>query len=162
MPQTAPIDDRLNGLQEIALPEPASYLPQTVGWYVLLGVALCGFAWLAFTAFRKWQANRYRRIALEQLQQIRQASEIDSSVLTELPKLIKRTSLGFSPRTAVADLYGSDWLAFLDRTYAGSGFSEGPGRILPKLAYSSALHIADSDRQELFALLELWIRKHRA
>lgn len=162
MPQAAPIDNRLNGLQEIALPEAASYLPQTIGWYLLLGAALCGLAWLGFNSYRKWQRNRYRRAALKQLQEIRHASGSDPSVLAELPDLVKRTALGFSARTQVADLYGTDWLAFLDRTYAGSGFSEGPGRVLPTLSYSAAPSLADTDRHELFALLELWIRKHRA
>ncbi len=30
----------LSGLKEILLPDPVSYIPQTVGWYILFAVVL--------------------------------------------------------------------------------------------------------------------------
>ncbi len=162
MPQSVPIDDRLSALQEIALPEAVSYAPQAAGWYLLLAAAAAGLAWIAIRSYRQWKAKRYRRVALGRLRAIEQASHSNPSVLTELPELVKRTALAFSARAQVAELYGPDWLAFLDSTYEGARFSKGPGRILPSLAYSASPPVGEADRKELLALLEQWIRKHHA
>ena len=54
-----------------------------------------------------------------------------------LPRLVKQTALAFRPRTEVAALSGEPWLQFLDASYGEKGFTEGPGRLLPKLAYAS-------------------------
>jgi len=162
MPQAPPIDDRLNSLQELALPDAVSYAPQTAGWYLLFGAVAAGLAWVAIRSYRLWRANRYRRVALERLRAINEASQSDPSAIAELPELVKRTALAFSTRTETAELYGVDWLAFLDSTYGGAGFSTGPGRVLPSLAYSASPSLGEADRTALVALLEKWIRKHHA
>lgn len=160
MLQAAPIDNRLSALQEIALPEAVSYTPQTAGWYVLFAAIAGGLVWWAIRSYRHWKANRYRRVALGRLRAIEQAG--NPAMLAGLPELVKRTTLAFSTRTEVAELYGADWLAFLDSTYDGTGFTNGPGRVLPSLAYSAAPSLGDADRKELVGLLDEWIRKHHA
>lgn len=162
MPQAPPIDDRLNALRELALPEAVSYAPQTAGWYFLFAAAAAGLAWLAIRSYLQWKANRYRRVALERLRSINEASQSDPSAVAELPELVKRTALAFSARTEAAELYGADWLAFLDSTYGGAGFSTGPGRVLPSLAYGASPSLGEADRTALVSLVDEWIRKHHA
>ena len=63
---------RGRGLQELTLPELPSYRPQTAGWWVLLGGLLIVITILMYKQYRRWQANRYRRLALKQLNEIAQ------------------------------------------------------------------------------------------
>ena len=64
----------------------------------------------------------------------------------------------------MAPLNGEPWLQFLDRTYGSPGFTEGPGRLLPTLAYATPAATSALPAKELQALVELvrrWIRRHR-
>ena len=59
---------------------------------------------------------------------------------------------------------GEAWLRFLDRSYGGKGFSEGPGRRLPTIAYATparAVELPDDEQAALFRLVRRWIRRHR-
>ena len=157
-PTAAPPE--LEALHPIVLPEPVSWMPATPAWIVLAIVAV-GLAFLGARALvRRHAAARYRREALAELDRLRAAD--DEEALRQLPALVKRTLLATCPRPTVASLSGASWLAFLDRTYRGRAFSEGPGRLLPRLAYEADVDLGAEDRRRLFSLLQRWIRKHRA
>ena len=67
-------------------------------------------------------------------------------------------------RIDVAGLNGEPWLQFLDESYRGRDFTEGPGRLLPTLAYASFANverIADEELDGLVRLVRQWIRRHR-
>ncbi len=55
------MEEKLTELKEIILPEPVSYMPQTVAWYILFGLLLIAAVWLAVRWYRHWAANRYRK-----------------------------------------------------------------------------------------------------
>ena len=154
-------------LYDIVLPEPVSWVPQTPGWWILLGVLVIALSWATYSTVRRRRANRYRRLALERLARIEQDLATPSSrddAMMALPVLVKQTALAFRPRTHVAALSGDSWLHFLDESYGGSGFSKGPGRLLPKLAYSAPDAMRALPTDELHALVDLvrrWIRRHR-
>jgi hypothetical protein len=79
--------------------------------------------------------------------------------VVQLSLLVRRTALAAFPREKIAPLAGEEWLAFLDRSFAGTGFSDGPGRLLASAPYSP---MSPGERQ-LAALVELtdrWIRGH--
>ena len=87
----------LSRLHDIALPEPVSWMPQTIGWLVLLGLMVVLGAWLTFTMYRRHKANRYRRLALLELAQIaaafderdmRAKSLVQSRTLITLPSVL--------------------------------------------------------------------------
>ena len=157
----------LANLQEIALPPPASYLPQTWGWAVLAALLLALGGLLAWRAWRRRQANRYRRDALAELARIdaglAAGAGADSrrDALAALPALVKRVVLAFAPRTQVASLSAQAWLDYLDGTWRGGGFSNGPGRLLPELAYGQRPPPA-AEVTALIALLRDWIGQHHA
>jgi hypothetical protein len=155
------MEEQLSNLQEIALPEPVAYTPQTIGWYILAFLVLISVI-LLFVRWRKQvRKNLYRREALSRLDEI----EAGKIPLTELPVLVKRVALAFTPREKVAGLSGKNWLEFLDSTLVSKEFSTGPGRLLPELSYSTAdsiQKVSDSDQRELFDLIRRWIRRHRA
>ena len=155
-----------HNLHDIVLPEPVSWLPQTVGWSALLGIFLVAFGWALISLFRRWRANRYRRNALARLERI-EGALLDPAArpgaLTELPVLVKQTALACRPRSEVAALTGARWLRYLDESYGGKDFSEGAGRVLPMLAYAAPSgneSLAPDDLRDLVGLVRRWIRGH--
>jgi cbb3-type cytochrome oxidase subunit 3 len=158
----------LEKLHEILLPEPVSWMPQTIGWYVVFGLVLLVVGWWVYRSLRRFQKNRYRRLALAELAVIErelQQPERRGKALAEIPFLLKWTALAAFPRIDVAGLSGERWLAFLDKTMGGKGFTEGVGCLLPELAYGLALRIADISDETIYKLLHLvrrWIKMHAA
>ena len=151
MHEDHPLPPALDGLREIRLPEPVSYAPQTVGWWVVLAVLLAVLGYVAWRLWRRYQRNAYRRLALARLEGL---------APSQFPALLKRAALDAYPRDDVAELSGDPWLAFLDRSYGGSGFTSGPGRVLPALAYADTT-LDESQRNELTGLVRTWIQRHR-
>ena len=157
-----PQDPQLEGLHDIALPEPVSWMPQTIGWYVVGAVVLGLAVWAAVAFYRRRQANRYRRAALAELADI-EAKVHDpaehAAALGAIPVLVKRVALSCTPREAVASLTGDPWLQWLDASYGGAEFSRGVGRILPQLAYRP-IDMGDDEIANLLALVNKWVLRH--
>ena len=147
-------------LHDIVLPEPVSLMPQTPAWWVVLGLVAVLLGWWIYAAVRRHRANRYRRLAVARLADIERPLP-DSAALGKLPVLVKRTALAFRPRGEVAALSGEPWLRFLDASYGGEGFTRGPGRLLPTLAYARPGEVSDEDSRQLIQLIRRWIRRHR-
>ena len=162
------MEEKLAELKEIILPEPVSYLPQTVAWYILFGLLLMAAVWLAVRWYRHWAANRYRKAALKRLAEIEmnlRDSDCRATSISALPVLVKQTTLAFAAREKVAGLSGKRWLTFLDSTYIGWAFTEGPGKLLPELSYWPIFkleRVSDDELQALIGLIRKWIRRHRA
>ena len=156
--------DPVAGLIDIPLPPPVSLWPQTWTSRITLVVLLVAAIAATWRFARDWRASRYRREALAELDGIGQrldASEAAGERLAELSMLVRRTALAAFQREAVAPLAGTEWLAFLDRSYGGKGFSEGAGRLLASGPYQRAV----PDQQQLrslAALIRQWIRGHHA
>ncbi len=160
-------DSALQNLHEILLPTPVSWMPQTGGWYAVLGLIVVVTGWWVYGRFRRFRKNRYRRFALAKLavieREIRQP-EKRAQALAEIPGLLKRTALAVFPRSDVAGLSGEKWLAFLDKTMGGKDFTEEEGRLLAELAYAPAQRISklpDETIGELIRLIRQWIRVHK-
>ncbi|UQS16548.1 DUF4381 domain-containing protein [Pseudomonas sp. HS6] len=79
-------------LQELGLPAPVSYAPQTWGWWVLLAVLLLTALLIGVRRYWQWRRDQYRREALVRLAQLRDRSD-DLSALRELPELLKRVAI---------------------------------------------------------------------
>jgi hypothetical protein len=156
----------LEKLHEILLPEPVSWMPQTIGWYVVLGLILLVAGWRVYRSLRRFRKNRYRRLALTELAVIEeelQQKERRAKALSEIPVLVKWTALAAFPRSDVAALSGEKWLAFLDKTMGGTDFTEGEGRLLPELAYAPTATISkvpDESISKLLRLVRHWIKTH--
>jgi len=156
----------LQGLHEIHLPDPVSWLPQTVGWYVGLGIVLLALGWWGYVRRRRFAADRYRRLALAELADLTRellTSGQRVQVLRRLPVLMKRTALSAFPRAEVASLTGARWLAFLDRTMGGTEFTEGAGQLLGELAYaptSCVEQLPDECVAGLLRAVRRWIMGH--
>ncbi len=155
-------DQQLEGLHDIALPQPVSWMPQTIGWYVV-GAVIAGVAvWAAVRYYRRRRANRYRRAALAELADIEATLHNPAehaAALGAIPVLVKRVALSFTPRKAIASLTGDPWLQWLDASYGGAEFSQGVGRLLPQMAYRPT-NVRQDEITDLVALVKQWIHQH--
>ncbi|NOR13950.1 MAG: DUF4381 family protein [Candidatus Aminicenantes bacterium] len=164
-PQSA--DPQLEGLIEIALPQAISYKPETIGWLILFSLIITLLVWIVYRRYRHIKANRYRRWALEKLQDIerilRQNLGLEKA-LAEIPVLVKQTALHCFPREKIASLSGENWLRFLDASYGGTDFTDGPGQILEQTAYQPSKRLEQYKEEEIHDLIHIvrkWIKKHR-
>ena len=58
----------LQNLNDIALPETVAWWPLASGWYFIIGLLLIALAWSVYRRRQRWTRNRYRRMALSELQ----------------------------------------------------------------------------------------------
>lgn len=157
----------LDALHDIVVPEPVSWMPATTAWYVLFGALALGLIAFAWLAWRRHRANRYRREALARIDELEAAltdREQRVAALQRLSVITKQVALAISPRAEVAALSGEPWLAYLDSTWRGDRFRNGPGRLLPDIAYAgpeALARIPDDEVRRLTTLLRNWIREHR-
>ena len=153
------------GLQEISLPTPVPYTPQTWGWAVLALLFLLLLAWLGWRGWRHYQARAYRRQALRELALIEAALRQptgQAAALARLPALVKRVALAWAPREQVAGLSDEHWLAWLDKTWRRGRFTQGAGRLLARVAYVQADAATLAAAPELIKRVRGWIGHHHA
>jgi hypothetical protein len=155
--------DPVAGLIDIPLPPSVSLLPQTWPARIVIVLLTTGLIVGVWMFVRRWHANRYRREALAALDRITRATPSDggAGMASELALLVRRTALAAFPREQVAALAGPPWLAFLDRSYGGDGFSRGPGRVLDAAPYQPA-SASTRDSSALIDLVRRWIGTHHA
>ena len=154
----------LKPLQELPLPEPVSWAPQTIGWAAVAVLLFVAVVWAGWVGWRRYKRERYRRVALVELAEIEVAlndAQRRTAALAAIPSLIKRTSLAAAPRERVAALSGDEWLAFLKRTRGR--FDERSGALLTLVSYAPAEQIASITPLEIETLLSVtrdWIQRH--
>lgn len=142
----------LNQLAEVPEPEAVSMVPQTAGWAVLGGILFLAMLIWAWRIWKAYQANAYRREALEAL-------NLAADDAAEISAVLKRVALTAYGRKQVASLSGDAWLAFLDKTGGATpkSFQQGAGRVLAAAAYRAEPVPAD---QELRVLARQWVKQH--
>lgn len=158
-PQSIPADP-LADLIDIPPPPAVSLWPQT--WASRIAVVVLVSALLALTAWmvHRWWVNRYRREALAALDRLAQAPGEPEQIAPKLALLVRRTALAAFPRERIAGLTGSAWLAFLDRSYGGTEFSQGVGSTIEAEAYAPAQAVANPS--PTIDLVRRWIKVHHA
>jgi len=157
MAEAAQPPDPLAGLIDIPLPPAVSFWPQTWPSWIAIVLVVVGLIAGTWWLVRWWRANRYRRAALAELDDI-VCTPIQGQTISALALLVRRTALAAFPRQKIAALSGRAWLAFLDRTYGGDEFLHGPGRALSLSPY--APQRGGGDMRPLIDLVRRWIRTH--
>lgn len=151
-------------LQDLPLPAPVSYWPQTWGWLLVLGMALAAAGWVAWRAARRHRRNRYRREGLRILESLRLAATSDPQAARALPGLLKRVGLSSvapSERARVGALEGDEWVAFMQR--GDEAFPPDTSVLLRALAYAppaTLQAIPQARIQQLFAASRQWMERH--
>lgn len=152
--------DPLANLQPLREPELIGWWPLAPGWWVLIGAALLALGALGVIAYRRWERGAYRRQALQQLDDLqnnhqRDSSASDTSTAAAVNALLKSVALVAYGNAAVASHHGEDWRNFLNHSAPGTqfpkAFTDAPYRRSHELACMPALF--DNARR--------WIKHHR-
>jgi hypothetical protein len=143
--------DSLQRLHDFYQPPAPSWMPRTIGWYLLFALLLVLIAWAAWRIVLAWRKNAYRRGAVR---------ELDHLELSRLPALLKRAALAAWPRSKVASLSCESWITFLQTGDAPSAITEEVGRQLIELDYKSA-KLTREEEARLRRAARHWIRSHR-
>ncbi len=141
----------LDRLHDIVLPPHVSWWPLAPGGYVLLAMGLLLASALIHRAWRRRQANAYRRAALRELGSIEDAAA--------MAELLRRTALAIAPRPSIAGKTGAAWLDWL----AAHGPEAMPDTVRSLL--TDGVYGRTPPREELVALRRYaarWIARHRA
>lgn len=157
-PDMPNVPDPLQDLRDVHLPDPISWWPPAVGWWMIL-VGLVIVVGLVLLATSHRRRTRLRRVALGQLEQVKQHYAVhadDQWAITEVSHLLRRYALAVFSRSEVAGLSGQSWLNFLDRSGGTNQFSDGPGQSLRFGPYQSH---GPTSASSLLPLAEQWIRK---
>ena len=157
---------QISGLEPIIAPEPVPFWPPAPGWYVAGALLLFVISYGLYRWYKAKQANRYRKEAINQLEQIRNVAfqEDPLHAISELNTLLKKTALAGFAREQVASLSGEKWLRFLEASCKQTPFSSHPGKTLAQVGYlrSATFELSQSEWQDLFNLIEKWIRYHKS
>ncbi len=161
-PTGTELEAALAPLADLVLPPSVGWWPQTWGWAVLaLALAL-----LAGLAAWRWLAvrrrNRYRRQALARLVELAAQRADKAGAVLGMVELLKRTALAAWPRTAVAELAGAEWLAFLEAHGGGTRIVPRVASLLDDAEYRPrGAQLDDAAFSELVATCRSWIENHR-
>jgi hypothetical protein len=106
--------DLLAQLAPAHAPAPAPWWPLAPGWWVLVALLLLALAVWGFLRHRRGRPQqRVRVVALHELERIAAAKSDDATFARDLEHLLRRYAVTRFGRTAIAQLNGDDWLAFL-------------------------------------------------
>lgn len=142
----------LDKLNDIVEPGSASWWPPSWPAIAIAIALLAGLAFFLFWLIRRRQQLRVRKTAIRQLQQNRNIS------IEELTILLKRTALAYYPRELVAEKHSRQWISFLLTPLSEK----------EKVTYESLLNeanknfygIADNNfNQQYYELARLWLSK---
>jgi hypothetical protein len=145
-------------MHDLVVPDPVPWLPQTPGWWIVLGWFVAVGFLAVWQVVKRRRRNRYRRDALAELRAITSRPDIDAGQAAQrIAGVLKRTALVAYPRADVASLYGAEWARFLTE-------SSGNDRQIASAADSlaNAAYRPDADPSVLTGPAQRWIRLHRA
>lgn len=141
-------------------PDTVRFSFETSGWYVLGIFLLLVAAFLFIRWLKRYRKNAYRREALKTITRIEQhpQNQNETNQLNEIWVLLKLVAMKSFGRQEVAQLYGDDWLEFLESKGKNTHFTQYKQIILNSLYEPVAI-----DMKEIKALIKLskqWIRTH--
>lgn len=161
----------LENLNDIIVPEPVPFWPPAPGW-TISGLILLSFLipWL-IQAWRRYQADSYRREALRQADSIHQLDDPQVQLI-RLLDLLKRTALTAYPREQVAALSGEAWWTFLSsKSLTGQAesitgeadFSPAFRQQLDDVLYNPAAARETSKQvsEQFLRSVKAWIKQHQ-
>lgn len=148
-------------LQDIHLPESASFWPLALGWWLLLALLVVVIAWLIVKVLKRAKQRKYRAKIFAKFDVLEKKLEAKPSnmVIAEINTLLRQVAVTYYPRSKTASLTGGDWLQFLDKSGGTHGFSRGAGRILIEAPYRLEKQVENLNIKELIPLIRSWTRK---
>lgn len=147
----------LDQLKDVQIPDVSPW--PAFGWW-LLALLLVGLVLVARLAYQRYQARRWQREAVAELQRIRQRSSTESvsQTLSDCSRLARRILLSVHGREEIAGLQGREWLDALDGVTGRPLFGAGFGKLLEAGPYQRNPQVGQHDLDSLFDAIEELIR----
>jgi len=141
-------------------PDAVRFSFETPGWYVLVIFLLLVAVFLFFKWLKRYRKNAYRREAIKTITRIEQNSlnRNEANQLNDTLVLLKLVAIEAFGRQEVAQLYGDEWLEFLESKGKNTPFTHYKQYIAKTLNVTISL-----DPKETRTLIELskqWINTH--
>lgn len=161
-------EDPLSQLADIHLPDPVSFWPLAPGWWIVIALVLLGLCYLAFISVRKFILNRRLQTAQRELEKALHTyhdsiknndsdqNQAGLDYLYSVNTVLNRVALYTNPKHSrdIAKLTGKPWLDYLDQSYGGTEFQDGPGKVLAEGQYRP---IFKGEIESLYILAQNWI-----
>ena len=141
-------------------PDAVRFSFETPGWYLVGGLLLL-FAFLFFLKrLKRYQKNKYRREALKTIASIEQnlRNLNESNQFNDILILLKLVAIKAFGRQEVAQLYGNEWLEFLESKGIRTPFTQYKQIILNTLYKPTLVDLKET--KVLIELSKRWIRTH--
>lgn len=137
-------------LRDLHLPDPVSWWPPAMGWWLLLGLLL-SLVVISLLAYRYWKKHkRYRRQALQTLK-VLYRTQNDTAFLHGTAELLKHTALQKDPATA--KLSGEQWQQYLQ-----AFMPQESAQLIAVARYQPQPQI---NKEAVYQAAMQWIRTHR-
>jgi len=152
-------------LRDIHLPDPVSWWPPAIGWWLLAGLGIVLILAVAAGLRRRARARgSAAAIATHELRQLRGAwaGHGDAQRLVQdLSTWLRRAAMSLATREQAAGLTGERWHTFLDELAGAAVLADGGEhdvRLLAEGPYRRDVSMSRSDGERLLALSERWLR----
>lgn len=157
-------------LRDIHLPDPVSWWPPAIGWWILLGSILCliavGTWWRRRRTAMRNAPTTIARDELDKLQAAWSQHGDDQRLVKEVSTWLRRAGMSLSSRHQAAGITGEQWRRILDEIAGEAVFDAAEGRLITQAPYQAVP--ADNpalDGQHLLDLCDRWLnaasrRKH--
>ncbi len=99
-------------LHKLYEPNPVPFHFETPGWYILFSLILVTTIFLLIGQILKFKKNKYRRAAINDIENLK----TDNSLIPELFVILKRTAIHAFGREKTGNLYGKEWISFLEKS----------------------------------------------
>lgn len=140
-------------LRDIHLPDPISWWPLAIGWWIVLGCVIL-FSILAACLAKRFLKSTLRKEAAKELDKIEmmfQKTEDTSQCVSALSALLRRAAISQKDNgKKAAGLTGRKWLERLDQPLDKPEFSQGIGQLLITAPYQPSI-----DKESAAQLIEL-------
>lgn len=141
-----------DSLSQLYEPGKVDFTMETPGWYILGGLFILFFIWFSI---RRYKAGAYRRVALSQLDQLKDTGKFSS---LEVLAVLKRVAIGVYGRNTVAALEGSAWLEFLDRSGKAVFFERQKASLFAEVYQDRPM--GEEEKLVLLQNAKKWIKTH--
>ncbi|MFM2580935.1 DUF4381 domain-containing protein [Vibrio fortis] len=156
---TPPSTYILRDIQDVAVPDSVSWLPQTIGWKVLGVVLIMALAYAAYRyACYRWH-NRYRQEALDVLGQLDPSDKSSAKRVFEVLKSVLRY---LNARNA--SVHGQRALATLDGYLpkkTSTIFQDTASKIWIDSLINPSIYLTFEQRVEIIEKATTWVKVHQ-
>ena len=145
-------------LRDIHLPDPISWWPPAIGWWIVFGI-VCFCILLGIVFLIQWMKPSLKKEALKALNAI-EAEFLKSGNATksmqELSILFRRVTMSQKNNGKSGGLIGKPWLELLDQQLEEPEFSSGAGQMLLTGPYQRE---TEGNISELIKLSRKWVKR---